>query len=90
MSKSYLHISDNNFKKELKIGYLVGGSNFTQLTYDVATILCKTINDFCLIKKCRQNILYIQYLKLIENIFVNQTSCIKSHLYIKTTIETCY
>ena len=51
MSKSYLNISDNNFKNELKIGYLVGGSNFTQLTYDVATILCKTINDFCLIKK---------------------------------------
>ena len=51
MPKSYLNISDNNFKNELKIGYLVGGSNFTQLTYDVATILCEIINDCDLIKK---------------------------------------
>ena len=67
----------------MKIGYLVSGLNFTPLTYDVMTILCGTINDFDLIKKCRRNSLHIQHVRLKENISVNQTSCIKSHLYIK-------
>ena len=71
-------ISDNNFKNELKIGHLVSRSNFTPLTYDVATMLCKTINDFDSMTKCRQNILHIQYVRLKENMIVNQTSCIKS------------